>query len=126
MMLQNFQVWQQMVPLYEGTHAYIDVCVYTYDKGNCDTYGRWASLLLTRAHARHYTPEQPVGSGELVMELFPQTRTNPLREKVGWKLGQGSSFGGITYVQQHRAYALHSERWRRRGSISQYGFNLLS
>lgn len=29
MMLQNFKVWQQMVPLYEGTHAYIDmrVCV---------------------------------------------------------------------------------------------------
>lgn len=67
MMLQNFQVWQQMVPLYEGTHAYIDVCVYTYDKGNCSTYGRSASLFLThaRAYAQRYPQNIQWGAGSL-------------------------------------------------------------
>lgn len=89
MMLQNFQLWQQMVPLYEGTHASIDmwVCVHTYDKGSCNmcmVKGWQSSSLLIHPH--YFYMVFPEKREPFVRMCFLQGGTNPSQGKVELKL----------------------------------------
>lgn len=87
-MLQNLQLWQQMVPLYEGTHASIDmwVCVHTYNKGSrdvCVIKGWQSSSLLIHKHFIYIVG--PTVRGPFVRMCFLQGGTNPSQGRVEQK-----------------------------------------